>query len=46
MTKQKNTFTFLIGAILGAIVFITIFGTSIIVPTNTNWLFAAPDDST
>ena len=46
MTKQNRLPTFLIGAMLGAVVFILIFGTSIIVPTNTNWLFSYVDDST
>ena len=43
---RKNLTYFIIGAVLGAMVFIAIFGTSIIVPTNTNWLFANTDDST
>ena len=37
---------FLIGAILGAVTFIVIFGASMISPSNTNWLFAYTSDAT
>ena len=46
MTKHKNALAFLIGAVLGAVVFIIIFGADIISPSNVRWIFAAPDDTT
>ena len=50
MNTKKATFPsyliFSFGAILGAIVFIWLFGTAIIDPSNTSWIFAHPDDST
>lgn len=47
MKKDKPPIlTFLIGAILGAIVFIWIFGINIIDPTNTGWIFKNIGDVT
>lgn len=46
MNKHKKQITFLVGAILGAAVFIIIFGYSMIIPTNTNWLLAYVNDAT
>lgn len=47
MTKHKTaSIAFLIGAILGAIVFIEIFGLNIIDPTNTDWIFDNMGDVT
>ena len=48
MTEKKNIRipVFFIGAILGAIVFIVIFGASMINPTNTDWIFAYTGDAT
>lgn len=46
MKKNNNSLlTFSIGALLGAAVFIMIFGISVISPTNTDWIFTMPDDS-
>ena len=45
-TKNKSLLAFIIGALSGAMVFILIFGVSVIVPTNTDWLFAYPGDAT
>ncbi len=47
--KKENYYPyliFLIGAILGAFVFLWIFGRAILMPSNTTWIFAHPDDST
>ncbi len=51
--KKNNIFkdhgdrtAFLIGAILGAVTFIVIFGASMISPSNTNWIFAYTGDAT
>lgn len=48
MTEKKklNIPAFIIGAILGAIVFIVIFGASMISPANTDWIFAYTGDAT
>jgi len=48
MTEKKTQHfpAFLIGAILGAVVFIIIFGASMISPTNTDWIFAYTGDAT
>ena len=47
MQKNRNCLlSFAVGAVLGAAVFIMIFGASVIVPTNTNWLFAYVGDAT
>ena len=50
MTEKQKTITsrliFPIGAVLGALVFIWIFGTAIISPSNTGWIFEHPDDTT
>ncbi len=50
MTEKQKTITsrliFPIGAVLGALVFIWIFGTAIIAPSNTGWIFEHPDDTT
>lgn len=48
MTEKKTQHfpAFLIGAILGAVVFIVIFGASMISPTNTDWIFAYTGDAT
>lgn len=43
--KHYPTFAFSIGAALGALLFIAIFGFAVVCPTNTDWLFAVPDDS-
>ena len=52
-TEKKGIFkdhgskiAFLIGAVLGAVTFIVIFGASMISPSNTNWLFAYTSDAT
>lgn len=37
---------FAIGALFGAIIFIWIYGTDIIPPTSTDWIFVKPDDVT
>ena len=44
--KRNCLISFSIGAALGITVFIMIFGASVIVPTNTNWIFAYPGDAT
>ena len=44
--NRKSLLSFAIGAVWGAVVFIMIFGASVIVPTNTNWLFAYVGDAT
>ncbi|MBR4626678.1 MAG: hypothetical protein IKO47_03075 [Ruminococcus sp.] len=44
--NRKSLIPFFIGAVAGALVFIIIFGASVIVPTNTDWLFAYPGDAT
>ena len=47
MTTKKNKYIYFIaGALLGAAVFIVIFGTGIISPVNTKWIFAQHDDIT
>ena len=47
MTKKaKKLLPFTIGALFGAMIFIGIFGTKIILPSNIEWIFAAPDDTT
>ena len=49
MTEKQKSITsrliFPIGAVLGALVFIWIFGTAIIAPSNTGWIFEHPDDT-
>jgi len=44
--KNRSLWAFIIGAVSGALVFILIFGVSVIVPTNTDWLFAYVGDAT
>ena len=44
--NRRSLIPFFIGAAAGALVFIMIFGFSVIVPTNTDWLFAYPGDAT
>jgi len=47
MKKNLISFIpFIIGAVLGAAVFIGLFGTRILSPAFTDWIFAAPDDTT
>lgn len=47
MTKKTNKYIYFIaGALLGAAVFILMFGADIISPVNTNWIFAQHDDVT
>ena len=45
-SKNRSLCTFIIGALSGALIFILIFGVSVIVPTNTDWLFAYYGDVT
>ena len=45
-TDHGSKITFLIGAILGALTFIVIFGASMISPSNTDWIFAYTGDAT
>ncbi|MCR5599420.1 MAG: DUF6311 domain-containing protein [Ruminococcus sp.] len=47
--KKNGLYTlliFIVGACLGALVFMGIFGRAILMPSNTSWIFAHPDDST
>ena len=45
MTKNKDKILcFLIGAVIGAVFFIIMFGADIISPSNTHWIFAQHDD--
>ena len=47
MTKNKDKILcFLIGAVIGAVFFIIMFGADIISPSNTHWIFAQHDDVT
>ena len=47
MTKNKTApLAFLIGAIIGAIVFIQFFGLTTVDPTNTNWIYSNMGDVT
>ena len=46
LTDHGSKITFLIGAILGALTFIVIFGASMISPSNTDWIFAYTGDAT
>lgn len=45
-TDHGSKITFLIGAVLGALTFIVIFGASMVSPANTDWIFAYTGDAT
>lgn len=46
MTNHKHgILPFSVGALLGAAVFIMIFGMAVVDPANTDWIFTMPDDS-
>ncbi len=46
LKDHSSKIVFLIGAILGAITFIVIFGASMINPSNTNWVLGYTNDAT
>ena len=46
LKDHSSKVVFLIGAILGALTFIVIFGASMVSPSNTNWVFAYTSDAT
>lgn len=45
MKYKRTLLPFILGSFLGAAVFLLIFGTSVVSPSNTSWLFTVPDDS-
>ena len=44
--KYYPYLVFFVGAMIGALVFLWIFGRAILMPSNTSWIFVHPDDST